>query len=214
MDTPEEDVTDAAEAQFNSIDWESIETHYRAAQISIREIARTHGITDGAIRKRAKAEGWHRNLSDKVQEQVRSELVRTEYAIKKEVRSTHPADQPLTEREIIDVAAAAIVQVVRGHRTQIARGTALVETMMGQLMQAVTERAELEAAINDETKDDRSPDRYNKLMKAVALPTHATVMFNLANSLKILIGLERQAFNIGEETPEAPQAPSEQEGGG
>ncbi len=168
-----------------------------------------HGVSDTAIRKRAKAEGWHRNLSDRVHEQVRSELVRTEFAIKESVRSSRPADQPLTEREIIDVSAAAIVQVVRSHRVQIAQGTTLVQAMMVQLMQAVTERAELEQAIADETKTDRNQDRYNKLMKAIALPTHAGVMFNLANSLKILVALERQAFSIGDD-PEPPAPPAEQ----
>ena len=36
-------------------DWEAIETAYRAGVMSLREIASLHGISEGAIRKRAKA---------------------------------------------------------------------------------------------------------------------------------------------------------------
>ncbi|CZW65294.1 Uncharacterised protein [Enterobacter hormaechei] len=35
-------------------DWEAIETAYRAGVMSLREIASQHGISEGAIRKRAK----------------------------------------------------------------------------------------------------------------------------------------------------------------
>lgn len=42
------------------IDWDGIERDYRAGVMSIREIAKWHGLTDTAIRKKAKAEGWER----------------------------------------------------------------------------------------------------------------------------------------------------------
>lgn len=35
-------------------DWEAIETAYRAGVMSLREIASQHGISEGAISKRAK----------------------------------------------------------------------------------------------------------------------------------------------------------------
>lgn len=41
-----------------NIDWGKIEAQYRAALLSNRQIAEAHGITEGAIRKRAKAENW------------------------------------------------------------------------------------------------------------------------------------------------------------
>jgi hypothetical protein len=39
-------------------------------------------------------------------------------------------------------------------------------------------------------------------MKAVSLSTHAGVLKNLAETLKILIGLEREAFNVNSATSE------------
>lgn len=43
-------------------DWELIEKHYRAGIMSLREIAKEGGVTEGAIRKRAKRDGWPCNL--------------------------------------------------------------------------------------------------------------------------------------------------------
>lgn len=41
-------------------DWEAIERAYRAGALSIRTIADRNGVSDTAIRKKAKALGWER----------------------------------------------------------------------------------------------------------------------------------------------------------
>lgn len=40
------------------IDWDVIEAQYRANVASTNELAKRHGITEGAIRARAKKHGW------------------------------------------------------------------------------------------------------------------------------------------------------------
>lgn len=42
------------------IDWVEIERDYRSGSMSIREIARWYSLSEGAVRKRAKAKGWTR----------------------------------------------------------------------------------------------------------------------------------------------------------
>lgn len=171
-------------------DWESIERDYRAGVLSIREVAKLHEVSDTAIRKKAKASGWERDLSQKVAEKVRSELVRSE------VRTADPQ----TEREIVEVAAATVVQVVRGHRGRIRQGNELVELLTKQLIDVAGKRDQFEEDIALETTGDKSPERYSRLMKAVSLSSHASIAVNLAAATKTWIGLERQAFNIKDET--------------
>lgn len=43
------------------VDWEKVEAEFRAGDLSIREIAKRHGISDTAIRKKAK--GWDKGSS-------------------------------------------------------------------------------------------------------------------------------------------------------
>jgi hypothetical protein len=41
-----------------TVDWVRAELLYRQGEISIREIARRESVSEGAVRKRAKAQGW------------------------------------------------------------------------------------------------------------------------------------------------------------
>lgn len=93
-------------------DWEKIEAEYRAGQLSVREIARQHEITEGAIRKRAKAECWERgDLAEKVSQRVKNELVRGE------VRSATRAH--VDDAVAVEVAATRAVEVVRQHQRRL-----------------------------------------------------------------------------------------------
>jgi hypothetical protein len=46
------------------IDWKAIELEFHAGKTSIRGIAITHRVSEGAIRKRAKVGGWWRQRTD------------------------------------------------------------------------------------------------------------------------------------------------------
>lgn len=93
-------------------DWEAIESAYRAGSLSIRSIAEKYGITEGAIRKKAKKEGWMRDLTGKVKAATKTKLVRTSGT---QVRT------PRTDEEIVEEAASEAAAVVLAHRTVLAQ---------------------------------------------------------------------------------------------
>ena len=186
------------------IDWEAIERAYRPGVLSLREIAKQHGISEGAIRKRARAKAWARDLTDNVRNQVRTDLVRGT-----QVR-TESEDPDAADRRIVEEAAATIVQIVREHRTDIRRQRQLAQRLSEQLEEAALYRQEIEDAIIAGTAEADDPEatrgarqaawiKRGQMLRAVALPTHAGVLRDLATALKTLVGLERQAFNIGEQ---------------
>lgn len=47
-------------------DWEAIEAACRAGLLSVREIVSHHGVTHTATNKRAKRNGWERDLKAKI----------------------------------------------------------------------------------------------------------------------------------------------------
>lgn len=49
-----------------SIDWESVEGAYRAGIRSLKDIGAEFGVSDAGIIKRAKRDGWARNLAAKI----------------------------------------------------------------------------------------------------------------------------------------------------
>jgi hypothetical protein len=184
------------------VDWEAIEGMYRAGLLSVREIARSHGISHVAILKRAKADAWARDLTAKVRQQVTTALVTSEVT----------KEELATEREIVEAAAAQVIALVRSHRAEIGRNRAMITTLMGQLEGAVEHRDLLEQII-DEVEDGgtgASTKRREALFRAVALPAHAGVLKSLADTLKVVIALEREAFNVSAATSEPPPVDSDE----
>jgi hypothetical protein len=171
-------------------DWEAVEREYRAGQLSVREIGRLYSVSHTAINKKAKALGWTQNLAERVREEVSNRLVASEV-------STANA------KEAVDAAASRAVDVIRSHRHDIATGRDMIATLLSELSEATKNRHEIEEAIEDETADDDGPKRRNMMLKAVALPSRAAVMLSLSGAMRHLIGLERQAFNLGND--EAPK---------
>lgn len=98
-----------------SVDWEAVEREYRAGQVSVRALATEFGITEGAIRKRAKAEGWQRALADKVREAVREKLVRSDGT------QEGTQSQRANDGEIVEAASLRGLEVVTSHRKDLSQ---------------------------------------------------------------------------------------------
>lgn len=96
-------------------DWEAIERAFRAGSLSVRAIAERHGLSDTAIRSKAKKNGWTRDLTDKVRQAAKEKLVRTE------VRTDSSHCEPRTDDEIVEEAATEAASVVLAHRVDLAQ---------------------------------------------------------------------------------------------
>lgn len=187
-------------------DWEAIELAFRAGALSVREIAKQHGVSHEAIRKRAKAHGWARDLSAKVRKEVATQLVATQVA----------TVSPATERAVVEETAGEIVKLIREHRTDIRRLRETGGTLWEQLVDAIGNRELIELAIHEETAVAPDAPGYVKaqadaqrkaMLKAVSLPSHVACLKDLANVMKALVPLERQAFNVDAQ-PDTPADPA------
>lgn len=165
----------------SKIDWEGIEREYRAGQLSIRGIAKQYGVSDTAIRKRAKAEHWERDLTKKVQERVRSDLVRSEVRIP-HAREVSPER---LEDDIIEEAAKRGVEVIRSHRKDILK----LRELSYKLMAEVEKNKEFTALVGKGEKATAVKVRMSTKEKS-------EVLRNISQALHRAIPLERQAFNL------------------
>lgn len=151
-----------------NIDWEKIEAAYRAGRLSLREIGAEYGCSDTAIRKKAKKEGWERDLSSKIESKVRAKLVRTE------VRN----ESNVSERELVEANAQAILDIRLAHRSDIRRAKGLVSKLF----------AEVEGAVAVPGEDPPA--------EILTIPQRVDCVRKLTDSAKTLIGLEREAWGI------------------
>lgn len=196
---------DLAPKQKPRADWERIEVEYRAGVLSLREIASQHGITEGAIRKRAKSDPrgeWARDLGPKISQRA-EDLVR-----KAEVRSEVRSTQAATEREVIEANAQRIAQVRGEHRHDITRTRALVLRLLAECEAEAADPSIFEG-IGEilRSPDDNGMDRLNDAYrKAISLPVRIKGVKDLADTMKVLITMEREAYGIVSAETEKPPA--------
>lgn len=176
-------------------DWEAIESAYRAGLMSLREIASQHSISEGAIRKRAKRDDWSRDLSAKIKERA-EDLVR-----KEEVRKQVRAETTLTERVLIEASAEVIANVRMEHRGDIRRAREITNALFDELgaecadIESLRKLGELMLQ-----PDENGRDRLNEVYQSIiALPERVKAVKALSDAMKNLIGLERQAYDIGDD---------------
>jgi hypothetical protein len=160
-----------------------VERDYRAGQLSIREIARQHGRSEGWVRKLAKANGWTRDLAGAVRHRVRESLVREGVRANQcEQMGVVPSDAA-----IVDEAAAIGVAVVRSHRRDIENLRAAAAGLLHDLRPRV------------------GPDADGIMILPLKITDRSRVIADLSAAMARLVPLERQAFGLDEDRPQGSQ---------
>lgn len=176
------------------IDWEQIELDYRAGVKTLRQIADEHSITHGAINKRAKRDGWERDLKARIQAKADDLVSRA--AVSSEVSKERRA----AETQVVEANANAIAEVRLAHRRDIHRSRGITMSLLMELEQQTGQEAvELLKQLGElmRREDDKGQDKLNDLYhKVISLPGRAKTMRDLGESLRVLVALERQAFGM------------------
>lgn len=184
----------AASPASCAADWERIELDYRAGIKTLRQIADEHGITHGAINKRAKRDGWERNLGVKIQ--AKADALVSKAAVSSEVST----DTKVRERAVIDANAQAVADVRLAHRRDIQRARRITNTLLDELeKQTDPDTLLLLGELGEMLRqpDDNGQDRLNDLYhKVISLSERSKTMKTLAESLQKLVDMERTAFGM------------------
>lgn len=141
-----------------TVDWAGIERDYTTTNRSIREIAGWFSISEGAIRKRAKAKGWKR-----------------------------PAKPAGTQQDAGAYQGEILPPLTRGEARKIeeviGRGRNLADRLLDELDALTLHHGEMDVIIQENEQD---PARQQALRQAVSLPTRAKTLQTLALALKTM----------------------------
>lgn len=187
----------SAPSEKKRIDWEAVEILYRAGLLSLREIAEEHGITHGAINKRAKRDGWTRNLEARIRAKADAAVSRA--AVSEEVS----AQKLVTERVIVEANAELQYRIRIEHRQDIGRTRKLFQNLLGEL-EITTDNVglfeRLGELLDESGEDENGKSRQDKLneiyRKVISLGGRVDSSKKLIEMLEKVIRLEREAFNI------------------
>ena len=107
-----------------TVDWERIETDYRAGILSLREIAKANpGVSHVAIARRAKREDWVKDLAPKIA--AEAERLVTRKAV--------TDGRVVTDKVVVEVNASAVAEVRLKHREDINRFRNLANGLLDKL---------------------------------------------------------------------------------
>lgn len=188
-----------AEAEKVATDWERIELDYRAGILTLREIAGKHGLTHGAINKRAKRNGWERDLRAKIR--AKAEALVSKAAVSSEVSKAK------ADTEAATVAAYAEVQanVTLRQRKDLSVMSAEGEALLNELVTQRDMLPALERAVEVLSAEDSDPSELRKAVtRAVGLGGRIGNLKALAEVRAKIIPLERQVWGMTEDAPPTP----------
>lgn len=169
--------------------------------MTLREIALPHGVTEGAIRKRAKRDGWTRDLNPRIQIRA-EEQVRREDAKNLAVRNS----PLLTDNVLIEAYADRIALIRTTHRKDISITKELFYTLLEEV-KAITVHGDLAKAMFEILHGEADPemskaeqDRLSKIKatfdRVMSMPSRISSAKSLTEMLEKLIKLERESYNI------------------
>lgn len=174
------------------IDWEAVELAYRAGVRSLKDIGAEFGVSDAGIIKRAKRDEWVRDLSAKIKSKADAKVSADA------VSDSVSALTKIAEKEIVEANAELQARVRREQRKDISRTRKLAMTLLEEL-EGMTGNNDLLEELGEllRNEDDKGVDKRNDLYsKIIATSGRVDSMKKLADTLKTLIGLEREAFGI------------------
>lgn len=179
------------------LDWEAIERDYRAGLLTLRELAEIHGGSHVTIARKAKKELWERDLSARVA--ARAEAIVTRAAVTNEATK----QSAVSDRQAVEATAQAIAAVILSQHASIKRNRTLSEKLLNEL-EAQCDNPEMFAQLGElmASPDEKGVDKLNELYKKViGLPSRIDSAKKLAETVRILITLEREAYHMDKETP-------------
>lgn len=193
---------DSKPADNPAIDWERIEAEYRADVLSLREIAALHpGVSHTSIARKAKAEGWQKDLKEKIHK--KAEQIVTRRAVTEDVTASD-TKRAVTDKQVIEANAEAIANVRLTHRSDIRRYRVLGNQLLAEL-ESQTEYRDLYLQLGDllYKPDKNGFDKLNEIYhKVIGMPQRVDSMKKLAETLKTLITLEREAYGLTAQSSE------------
>lgn len=176
------------------IEWDLIERDWRAGVKTQAQMSAQYGVSRAAMNKHFAKRGITRDLDGKVR--AAASTIVAQHAVA-QPGAGHPGSA-ISDRDIIAANAEMQSTIILQHRTDIQRTRRLSMRMLEELEQQTDHQDlidQLMAVLND--PDDKGMQRRLEVLeKVISLGSRAGTMKTLADSLRSLVAMERQAFGL------------------
>lgn len=168
-------------------DWEAVERDYRTGRYSLSELSAMHGPAKSSIDKRAKRDGWEKDLSGPVRQRTREKVIRS--TLSDEALEALEGD----DAGIVEEAASLNAAVVKGHRKQLSAWREILDKYTTRLTaQLEADKLEVIDKSGDKQEIDVPLDYIGKSLNAGT------------QALDRVVRMERDSYGLDDE-PDEPE---------
>ena len=183
-----------------AIDWEAVELHYRSGIRSLKDIGKEYGVSDAGIIKKAKVNGWARDLGAKIRAKADAKV--SAAAVSAEVSEQRAAN----EQAVIEANSDLQYRVRMEAREDVMRLERLVRMLMSEV-EAETNDPDLFSKLGellDESGEDANgkwrQDKRNELYtKVISAAWRIDAAKKLVEMTEKLVKLKFQVFGVSDE---------------
>lgn len=200
-----------------TVDWAAMKPHWQAGILSVAELARRYGCSRTAIDKHWAKEGIERNLTSQIQAEAAALVQRAEVTggavVAPAPAPAEPGHEP-TDRETVAFNARMQAEVILRHRKDIQRAQELTGELLTELRSQTFDRTlyeRLDELLRAAGKAGKVNAKALGELQAIYARTTTTTarsenVRRLAETMKVLIELERKVLAIADDTPPDPTA--------
>ena len=180
------------------VDYDRIEAGWRAGLLSPHQLAAVYvaetgePVSHAAIIKHFKKQGIPRDLAAKIK--AKSDAMVTAAMVTESVTP----ETIKRDKDIVNDGADFLTAIRLGQRNDVKRARGLANKLLDEL-EGLTDNRDLFAELGEllRSEDDKGQDRRNDLyQKVIDLPSRSKTMKEMSDTLKTLITLEREAYDI------------------
>lgn len=184
-------------------DWEAVERDYRLGRYTLRELAARHpGANHATIDRRAKKEGWTKDLTTAIRQATNAKLIEAETR-----QACDGARQDATTTVL--VAAELNKQVILKHRERVGKAVDVAMRLLAELDATTTHQDELNArfdALASDMTEQQAAAARAELRDFLKLHNRVSSVQRLVDALGKAQTLERQAHSLDDPNKPAEKA--------
>lgn len=180
----------------------AIEGDYRSGHFSLRQVGARNRVSEGTVRRLAKEHGWKQDLHQQINERT-AQIINGQV----NVATLMDEDEALVE-QAAQRAATVLTRIRNGADQMILIGEKLRE----DLLKAIEQRPELEAAVLAETEHEQEDGTRRvdgvmraRLMHLISVPAHIDALKNLAMATEKIHSEAFRAYSIVVAPPKPPE---------
>ena len=182
------------------IEWDLIERDWRAGVKTQAQMSAQHGVSRAAMNKHFAKRGITRDLDGKVR--AAASTIVAQHAVASPGEGH--AGSAISDRDIIAANAEMQSTIILKHRTDIQRTRRLSMRLLEELEQQTDHQDLIEqlTTVLHDPEDKGMQRRLEVLEKVISLGSRAGTMKTLADALRSLVAMERQAFGLDDKDDE------------